>query len=258
MMLSIFLLDHSLSVILSFICSDYVVQIHLKINSGTLVMKMEMDRSQGESSSSEHSSPLDVEAKSSQEQRGVKPQITHEENAPQRRSRWKLSKTGDGDTAMALFDRPESPEEPVDPDLEKKLVRRIDSMIIPYLAVCYAFFYIDKTTLSYAAIFGINQDLQLSGTEYSWLSSMFYFGFLVWALPTNLLLQRFPVGKYLGFNIFLWGAFLMIQAACQNFGQLAVLRALSGAAEACSDPGFMLITGMWYTRREQPLRMVKV
>ncbi|KAI4151856.1 MAG: hypothetical protein LQ340_003254 [Diploschistes diacapsis] len=69
------------------------------------------------------------------------------------------------------------------------------------------------------------------------------------------MLQRFPVGKYLGVNIFLWGAFLMIQAACKNFAQLAVLRALSGAAEACSDPGFMLITGMWFKRREQPLRM---
>lgn len=43
--------------------------------------------------------------------------------------------------------------------------------------------------------------------------------------------------------------------APQNFATLAVLRALSGAAEACSDPAFMLITTMWYTRREQPVRM---
>jgi hypothetical protein len=65
---------------------------------------------------------------------------------------------------------------------------------------------------------------------------MFYFGFLVWALPTNLLLQRLPVGKYLGSQIFMWGFFLMLQAACKSFTTLAVLRALGGAAEACSDP----------------------
>ena len=41
----------------------------------------------------------------------------------------------------------------------------------------------------------------------------------------------------------------------QSFATLAVLRALSGAAEACSDPAFMLITSMWYTRRQQPVRM---
>lgn len=70
---------------------------------------------------------------------------------------------------------------------------------------------IDKTTLSYAAIFGIKGDLGLSGEQYSWLSSVFYFGFLVWSVPTNFLLQWFPVGKYLGINIVLWGVFLMLQ-----------------------------------------------
>ena len=43
----------------------------------------------------------------------------------------------------------------------------------------------------------------------------------------------------------------MLQAAAKNFEALAALRALAGAAEACSDPSFMLITSMWYTRRQQ-------
>jgi hypothetical protein len=127
-------------------------------------------------------------------------------------SKWRLNKAGEGDTAMALFASPGEVHEPYDVGEEKRLVRKIDMMILPYLAVCYCFFYIDKTTLSYAAIFGIQEDLKLVGTQYSWLSSMFYFGFLAWALPTNLLMQRLPVGKYLGFNIFLWGFFLMLQA----------------------------------------------
>ncbi|CAK4030782.1 MFS allantoate transporter [Lecanosticta acicola] len=84
---------------------------------------------------------------------------------------------------------------------------------------------------------------------------LFYFGFLAWALPTNLLLQRLPVGKYLGSQIFLWGFFLMLQAVAKKFSTLAALRALAGAAEACSDPAFMLVTAMWYTRRQQPIRM---
>lgn len=56
-------------------------------------------------------------------------------------------------------------------------------------------------------------------------------------------------------NVFLRGVFLMIQAACNSFATLGVLRALGGAAEACSDPSFMLITSMWYTRRQQPIRI---
>ncbi|EMC95000.1 hypothetical protein BAUCODRAFT_521364 [Baudoinia panamericana UAMH 10762] len=181
--------------------------------------------------------------------------IHHETVSTTEHAKWKVSKTGDGDTAMALFNSPTEVHEPIDPAEERRVVRKIDFMILPYLAVCYAFFYIDKTTLSYAAIFGIKDDLKLVGTQYSWLSSIFYFGFLAWALPTNLLMQRLPIGRYLGFNICLWGVFLMLQACARNFAELAVLRALAGAAEACSDPSFMLITCMWYTRRQQPIRM---
>ena len=47
----------------------------------------------------------------------------------------------------------------------------------------------------------------------------------------------------------------MLQASAKNFAGLAALRAFAGAAEACSDPSFMLITSMWYTRRQQPIRM---
>lgn len=56
-------------------------------------------------------------------------------------------------------------------------------------------------------------------------------------------------------NLTLRGVFLMIQAACSSFATLGVLRFLAGAAEASSDPGFMLVTSMWYTRREQPVRI---
>lgn len=113
----------------------------------------------------------------------------------------------------------------------------------------------DKTTLSYAAIFGIKEDLHLEGTEYSWLSSIFYFGWLVWAIPSNLIMQRWPPAYYLSSNILMWGVFLMCQAAAQDFATLAALRTLSGAFEAIADPAFMLITSMYYTRAEQPYRI---
>ncbi|KAI5305448.1 hypothetical protein KEM56_004401 [Ascosphaera pollenicola] len=168
---------------------------------------------------------------------------------------WKTpAATPDGDTAMAIFNNPENIVY-ADEKERKRLLRKVDFMLLPVLCVCYAFFYIDKTTLSYAAIFGIKEDLHLAGTEYSWLSSVFYFGFLAWAVPTNLLMQRLPIGRYLSVNIFAWGALLMLQAVSKNFSTLATLRALSGAAEACFDPSVMLIIGMWYTRKEQPIRI---
>lgn len=93
--------------------------------------------------------------------------------------------------------------------------------------------------MSYAAIFGIKDDLKLVGTDYSWLSSIFYFGWLAWAIPSNLIMQRCPPAYYLAFNIFMWGALLMCQTAVKNFASLAALRVLSGAFEAIADPAFV-------------------
>lgn len=140
----------------------------------------------------------------------------------------------------------------IDPVREKRLRKKIDWIILPQLGICYLFYYVDKTTLSYAAIFGIKSDLNLYGTRYSWLSSVFYFGWLVWAMPSNLLMQRSPAGSYLAINIFLWGAFLMAQAGAKNYTDMVILRVISGAAESIADPAFMLITTSWYLRSEQP------
>ncbi|KAJ6581186.1 MFS general substrate transporter [Mycena capillaripes] len=143
----------------------------------------------------------------------------------------------------------------LDPKEVARIERKIDWLIIPALSVCYMFYYVDKTTLSYAAIFNIKKDLNLGKSEYSWLSSLFYFGWLAWGLPTNLLMQKFPLNKYLAFNIFIWGALLMAQAGSRNFTDLAILRTISGAAEATADPAFVLITSTWYTREQQPTRI---
>jgi hypothetical protein len=73
----------------------------------------------------------------------VEPTVTHEETTTAQ-SKWKLAQSADGDTAMTLFSDPDELHEPIDPEEERKLLWRIDFMILPYLAVCYAFFYIDK------------------------------------------------------------------------------------------------------------------
>lgn len=103
---------------------------------------------------------------------------THDEinslNLPPTTPKFKFStksKDHDGDVALKLFANAEDLHIPIDPAEEKKLIRKVDLLILPLIAVNYAFFYIDKTTLSYAAIFGIRDDLNLHGTQYNWLSS---------------------------------------------------------------------------------------
>lgn len=63
------------------------------------------------------------------------------------------------------------------------------------MAVSYFFQFLDKTALGTSAILKLRQDLHLSGSEYSWSNSMYYFGYLAGSYPAALLMLRWPVGK---------------------------------------------------------------
>lgn len=66
-----------------------------------------------------------------------KPSTTHVEAMTEQ-----PGKINNGDTALALFDNFDDLHEEIDPAESKRLVRKIDLMILPYLAVCYAFYYV--------------------------------------------------------------------------------------------------------------------
>ncbi|KAI1324193.1 MFS general substrate transporter [Xylariaceae sp. FL0255] len=134
------------------------------------------------------------------------------------------------------------------------IVRRIDRRLLPLLFLIYMFNFMDKTILSSAAVFGLIDDTHLVGNEYSWVSSVFYFGYLFWSYPTTLLIARVPVAKYLAADVLIWGAVVALTATCSNFGGLVAVRFFLGVAEATVSPALMFITSTWYTRDEIPVR----
>ncbi|KAL4932257.1 major facilitator superfamily domain-containing protein [Aspergillus undulatus] len=137
---------------------------------------------------------------------------------------------------------------------EKKLVRKIDLHLMPLLIVSYGLQYLDKTSLSYSAILGLREDLNLKGQEYSWASGIFYIGYLAASYPISLGFVRFPLGRYLSVLIFIWGVVLTLHAVAENYAGLMVLRTFLGIFESAISPGFSLITGMWYTPKEHVSR----
>ncbi|KAL4999684.1 major facilitator superfamily domain-containing protein [Aspergillus recurvatus] len=137
---------------------------------------------------------------------------------------------------------------------EKRLVRKIDIYLMPLLIISYGLQYLDKTSLSYSAILGLREDLNLHGQEFSWASGIFYIGYLAASYPISLGFVRFPLGRYLSVLIFLWGVVLTLHACAGNYAGLMVLRTLLGIFESAISPGFSLITGMWYTPKEHVSR----
>ncbi|KAK8125551.1 uncharacterized protein PG998_001310 [Apiospora kogelbergensis] len=136
----------------------------------------------------------------------------------------------------------------ITPEEEKKLLRKIDLNLMPLLCIVYGLNYLDKTTVSYASVMGLKTDINLVGQDYSWIGSMFYFGYLFWEYPTNRLLQRLPLAKYSAFNVIMWGLTLCCMAAVQNFAGAMTVRFFLGVFEAAVSPGFALFTSQWWTQ----------
>ncbi|PVI07526.1 membrane transporter [Periconia macrospinosa] len=174
-----------------------------------------------------------------------------------------LKHSHDADAALKAFEGYEGQTLELTEETRKRLLRKIDLHLMPILCVVYGLNYLDKTTLSYASIMGLklppsgnklHSGIGISGSEYSWLSSMFYFGYIAWEYPTSQLLQRLPLGKYSAFNIIIWGLVLSCFAAVEDYAGAIAIRFFLGVFEAAVTPGFALFTSQWYTRKEQGLR----
>lgn len=140
------------------------------------------------------------------------------------------------------------------PDENRRLLRRIDLYLVPVMLFSYLFQTLDKSALSYSSIMGLQTDLHLTGLTYSWASSIYYLGYLVFSYPASYLIVRFPVGKLIGGACTAWGAVLLCTTGTTNAAGLLVARFFLGVTEAAIAPALTVLVSMWYTRSEQPLR----
>lgn len=70
--------------------------------------------------------------------------------------------------------------------------------LLPVMAVSYMFQFLDKSALSFTAILGLRDDLHLTSQEFSWVSAIYYFGYLVATAPASLVMMRWRVGNTIG------------------------------------------------------------
>lgn len=136
----------------------------------------------------------------------------------------------------------------------KQLKKKIDRYLLPLMWLCYGIQQTDKTSLGTQATFGLREDTGLVGQQYSWLTTIFYILYMCFEFPSNILLQRYKMGRTLSLYMICWGFIVLGVGFAQNFTHLIVLRALQGMFECCISPGFILVIGSWYTTREHSSR----
>ncbi|KAH8194464.1 hypothetical protein TruAng_011373 [Truncatella angustata] len=136
----------------------------------------------------------------------------------------------------------------------KKLKRKVDRYLLPLMWLCYGIQQTDKTSIGTQATFGLRTDTGLVGQQYAWLTTVFYITYLCFEFPSNILLQRYKMGRTLSIYMICWGIVVLCIGFAKNFTQLVTLRALQGMFECCISPGFILVVGSWYTTREHASR----
>ncbi|KAF2102460.1 MFS transporter [Rhizodiscina lignyota] len=142
-----------------------------------------------------------------------------------------------------------------------KVRRKLDFILLPMesnlQSMCWVYFmqFLDKQTLNYSSAYGLQQDLNLVGRDYSWVAALTNIGYLACAYPSTIALQKLPIGKFVTVMVMVWGAVLMLTCAVHNFAGIAAIRFILGGTEACIGPAWISLTTMFWTREEAPLRM---
>lgn len=143
--------------------------------------------------------------------------------------------------------------------MNKKLVRKIDSTILPIIAILYILNYIDRQNLSAAKLHGITEDLNMTTQQFATAISILFVGYLPFQIPSNLIITKISrPGMYICFAVVIWGAISAATAAVNTYQQLLAVRAILGIVEAVFFPGAIYFLSAWYTKTELGKRIASL
>jgi MFS family permease len=135
--------------------------------------------------------------------------------------------------------------------LSKKIVRKVDLLVLPTIGILYILNYIDRQNLAAAKLQGITEDLHMSTEQFATAVSILYVGYLPFQIPSNLLITKMArPGMYICAAVAIWGCISACTAAAKTYSQLLAVRAILGATEAVFFPGAIYYLSSWYTKVE--------
>src|SRR5499425_1230639 len=137
--------------------------------------------------------------------------------------------------------------------------------LIPFLTLCYVIAFLDRVNVGFAAL-TMNKELGLTAEMFGFGAGIFFFGYFIFEVPSNLILERIGARRWIARIMISWGviaasfAFVpSISAIFQSFGfssfdnarTFYLMRFIFGAAEAGFQPGIVLYLTYWFTADER-------
>ena len=128
---------------------------------------------------------------------------------------------------------------------ESAVLRRVSNRFLWFLLLCYGINFVDRTNIGFAAL-TMNKELHLSATTFGLAGSALSFAYMLFEIPSNLMLERVGARKWLARIMITWG---LAAAGCMFVTgpvSLIIMRMLVGIAEAGFSPGLVLFLTYWY------------
>lgn len=128
---------------------------------------------------------------------------------------------------------------------EQSAIRKISLRLVPFVGLMFFINFLDRTAISFAGPNGMNTDLALTVAQFGLASGIFFIGYILLEVPSNLALHRFGARKWLARIMVSWGIVSLLFTWVSSVQELYILRFLLGIAEAGFFPGAILFLSLW-------------
>jgi D-galactonate transporter len=129
--------------------------------------------------------------------------------------------------------------------IETTTYSKVTWRLLPFLFACYVFAYLDRVNVGFAKLQMLN-DLKFSETVYGLGAGIFFIGYFLFEIPSNLIMYRVGARVWIGRIMITWGILAGLMALVKTPTSFYILRFLLGAAEAGFIPGILLYLTYWY------------
>ena len=137
------------------------------------------------------------------------------------------------------------------PGVERSAIKKVAIRLVPFVALMFFINYLDRTAISFAGPNGMNDDLALTAAQFGFASGVFFIGYIILEVPSNIALHKFGARRWLARIMVTWGLVAVAFTWVQSETQLYVLRFLLGVAEAGFFPGAILFLSLWVPARHR-------
>lgn len=137
------------------------------------------------------------------------------------------------------------------PAIAERTLTKVSRRLIPFLILLYIVNYLDRVNIAFAGPNGMNAELAMSAKMFGFASGIFFLGYLLLEVPSNIALHRFGGRRWLARIMVSWGIISAAIAFVPNTEMLIALRFLLGVAEAGFFPGIILYLTYWFPEKQR-------